>query len=194
MNHPSFLVSWFWDSPSFCRFLVLGFSLIFFLSLSLSHPIPNTHTHARSRRTEDLLAIEFEQGPLDHLADSRVRLRSRPLNVVFNGNVVNRILHFFVDSSNSMANEDLYNAATSQVSAARAFGTASLQHAIDEHKTLDIDMDVQSPLIIIPQDCTTADCPHLVVDLGRLVVQSELTQVRFGGRTWENEGRVAWLG
>ena len=47
--------------------------------------------------------------------------------------------------------------------------TEQLKIALDEAKIFDIDLDMQSPRILIPEDSTNENAPILVFDVGRLM-------------------------
>ena len=66
-----------------------------------------------------------------------------------------------------------------------------LEYALQTHKTIDIQMDLNAPVIIIPEEyvfpsvsqkltaklycsVTTHSCPHLIVDAGHIAVESKL--------------------
>jgi vacuolar protein sorting-associated protein 13A/C len=67
-----------------------------------------------------------------------------------------------------------------------------LEYALQNHKTIDIQMDLNAPIIIIPEEyvcplhicnvslniclpsVTTKDCKHLVIDAGHISIESDL--------------------
>ncbi|EEB88478.1 hypothetical protein MPER_13665, partial [Moniliophthora perniciosa FA553] len=51
---------------------------------------------------------------------------------------------------------------------------AGLEFALQNHKTIDIQMDMNAPIIIIPEDVTTNSCKHLILDAGHIAIESEL--------------------
>lgn len=51
---------------------------------------------------------------------------------------------------------------------------AGLEYALETHKTVDLKLDMQAPIIIIPESVNEDHCNHLVIDAGRVLVESAL--------------------
>lgn len=105
----------------------------------------------------DFFTLTFEHQPLDERADNCINIRMLPLQVVYNPVAIKSIISFFtVPASKSSAFSD------GQISALRAaaMGTfqgittqtrLGLEHAIEDHKTLDLKVDIDAPIFIFPE-------------------------------------------
>lgn len=84
------------------------------------------------------------------------------------------------------------NVASQTLEVLRKETRACLEYALQTHKTIDLQLDMNSPIIIIPEECvlrtrsievikltcyfsvTTHQCSHLVIDAGHIAVESDL--------------------
>lgn len=51
---------------------------------------------------------------------------------------------------------------------------AGLEYALEEHKTIDVKIDMKAPIIVIPESCTKEDAQVVVLDSGHISVVSNL--------------------
>ncbi|EAQ90313.1 hypothetical protein CHGG_02248 [Chaetomium globosum CBS 148.51] len=124
---------------------------------------------------EAFFQFQLEQNPLDDQADIAVTAKLKPLEIVWNPNVVVGVVDFFrpperhMDSINA-----LMETAGATVEGLREQTRAGLQFALEEHKTVNAKLDLQAPLIIVPEIITSQNTACVIVDAGHISVTSEL--------------------
>ncbi|KAJ1986508.1 Vacuolar protein sorting-associated protein 13 [Dimargaris cristalligena] len=124
---------------------------------------------------EPFFQLTFENNPLDHRADSALTLQSRRLHFFFNPNAIETMVKFFrppIPALDSMHN--IIAAAGRSVEGFKQQTRAGLQFALEEHTTIDIQIDLDAPVIIIPTSFTDPRALVTVLDSGRLKVRSNL--------------------
>lgn len=119
--------------------------------------------------------LQFEQNPLDERADLAVTTKLKSMEVIYNPNFVVEIVRFFKPPERHMDSiYALMDTAGATVESIRQQTRAGLEFALEEHKTIDAKLDLQAPLIIIPQDIETEDSICLILDAGHVSVNSDL--------------------
>jgi vacuolar protein sorting-associated protein 13A/C len=119
--------------------------------------------------------LQVEQNPLDGQGDFAVTAKLKPLEIVWNPNFVVGIVDFFKPPDRHMESiTALMETAGATVEGLRQQTRAGLEFALEEHKTLNAKLDLQAPLIIIPQSITTDRSTCLILDAGHISVSSEL--------------------
>ncbi|KAJ3291062.1 hypothetical protein HK104_006345 [Borealophlyctis nickersoniae] len=119
--------------------------------------------------------MEVEQNPLDERADNAVTIRMLPLEVIYNPIAISSLLEFFARQSMDSATystiqavaQDTFQGLTAQT-------RAGLEYALEEHKTLDLKVDMDAPIFIFPESVTDPAAMVAVVDAGHLLVESNL--------------------
>jgi vacuolar protein sorting-associated protein 13A/C len=131
---------------------------------------------AKEQEKEDaLFHLVFEQNPLDEIADSSLSVRLKSLEVVYNPRFVVGIAKFFKPPERHMESIGaLMETAGATVEGLRQQTRAGLQFALEEHKTLNANLDIQAPLIIIPESITSESTLCLILDAGHVSLKSEL--------------------
>eukprot|EP01114_Cavostelium_apophysatum_P004048 TRINITY_DN1418_c0_g1_i1.p1 TRINITY_DN1418_c0_g1~~TRINITY_DN1418_c0_g1_i1.p1 ORF type:complete len:3212 (-),score=1062.70 TRINITY_DN1418_c0_g1_i1:26-9661(-) len=128
----------------------------------------------KSKTSQDLLQLIFEQNPLDGHADLALDLKTAPLDIVIVKPILERIVTFFVPQVNMAIAGDIRNAATQQLNNLKESSKAQLEDSLKNHKTLDVHISISAPTIIVPEDVTRQNTPLLALDLGQLNVGSHL--------------------
>ncbi|KAJ4289964.1 Vacuolar protein sorting-associated protein 13 [Collariella sp. IMI 366227] len=124
---------------------------------------------------EAFFQFQLEQNPLDGQGDIAVTAKLKPLEIVWNPNVVLGVVDFFRPPERHMESINaLMETAGATVEGLREQTRAGLEFALDEHKTVNAKLDLQAPLIIIPESITSKTSPCLIVDAGHISVTSEL--------------------
>lgn len=96
--------------------------------------------------------MNFENNPLDGHADNVLEVKMRHLEIIYNPKTVDTILEFLkpppsqADSVNA-----LLEVAGDTLEGLAAQTRAGLEYALEEHKRLDLRVDVDAPVMIIPQ-------------------------------------------
>lgn len=119
--------------------------------------------------------FQLEQNPLDEQGDIAVTAKLKPLEIVWNPNVVLGVADFFRPPERHMESiSALMETAGATVEGLREQTRAGLQFALEEHKTVNAKLDLQAPLIIIPMAITNTNTSCLILDAGHISVTSEL--------------------
>lgn len=124
---------------------------------------------------EPFFKISFENNPLDGLADSALRGHLRSMTIFYNPHFVEEVVLFFRPPKMHLDTVGaIMNAAEATVEGITSQTRIGLQYALEEHKTINVKLDLQAPLIILPLDPTTFKTPVAILDAGHLSVESAL--------------------
>lgn len=131
---------------------------------------------AKQRATQDaLFHLVFEQNPLDESADSSITMKLKSLEVIYNPQFVVEVAKFFKPPERHMESIGaLLETAGATVEGLRKQTRAGLEFALEEHKTLNANLDIQAPLIIVPESITSESALCLILDAGHVSLNSEL--------------------
>ncbi|GAA5898641.1 hypothetical protein JCM6882_000886 [Rhodosporidiobolus microsporus] len=120
-------------------------------------------------------SLKFEHSPLDKRADNALAVRLRHTEIVYHRGYVEAIFAFFKPPESQLESVGaLIDVASETLDGIRKETRAGLEYALQTHKTVDVHLDLNAPIIIIPEDVTTKDCQHLVLDAGHISVESNL--------------------
>ncbi|ORZ00047.1 hypothetical protein BCR41DRAFT_313859 [Lobosporangium transversale] len=120
-------------------------------------------------------SVNFEQNPLDNHADSVLEVKMRHLEILYNPKTVDTVMEFLkpppseADSINA-----LLEAAGDTLEGLAAQTRAGLEYALEEHKRLDLRVDMDAPVMIFPESCTDINALVAVLDVGHIFVESNL--------------------
>lgn len=129
----------------------------------------------QSSEAEPFFSFEVEKNPIEREGDIAVVGKLKPLEVVWNPNFVVGVVDFFRPPDRHMESiTALMESAGATVEGIREQTRAGLEFALEEHKTINAQLDLQAPLIIVPVSITTDDSTCLIVDAGHIHVNSEL--------------------
>ncbi|KAI9315667.1 hypothetical protein BX666DRAFT_1957951, partial [Dichotomocladium elegans] len=124
---------------------------------------------------DPFFSVVFEHKPLDGRADNGVALIMRNIDIAYNPLIIREVISFFrppetsADSINALIEvagdtfEDLKNQTR-----------VNLEYALENHTTLDLRVDMDAPVIVIPEDCTASDSRGIVLDAGHINIESKL--------------------
>ncbi|KAF7791866.1 hypothetical protein EIP86_002890 [Pleurotus ostreatoroseus] len=119
--------------------------------------------------------LQFENNPLDERADSALTMRMRNMDIIYHRGYVEAIYKFFKPPSSQLESvEALLDVAGQTLEGLRNETRAGLEYALTTHKTIDVQMDINAPVIIIPEDITASTGNVLVVDAGHISIESRL--------------------
>ncbi|MCO5580104.1 hypothetical protein L7F22_033970 [Adiantum nelumboides] len=120
-------------------------------------------------------ALRFENKPLDKRADNALSLKMRSLEIIYHRGYVEEIVRFFKPPESELELIGaLIDVASETLEGIRKETRTGLEHALETHKTIDLDMDVKAPIIIVPEDVTKKECQHIVLDAGKISLKSVL--------------------
>lgn len=118
---------------------------------------------------------KYELKPLDDRADNALTLKMRSMEIIYHRGFVESIVRFFKPPESELELIGaLIDVASETIEGIRKETRAGLENALQNHKTIDMLVDVKAPIIIIPEDVTTKKCQHMVLDAGRIAVRSVL--------------------
>ena len=124
---------------------------------------------------EPFFSMSFEQNPLDGRADSALTVNLKAMEIVYNPNFVVQVTKFFKPPQDKMQSIGaLMETAGSTVEGIRQQTRAGLEYALQEHKTIDVQLDLQAPLILVPDTVTKKSTICLILDAGHASVRSDL--------------------
>ncbi|KAI1260817.1 vacuolar protein sorting-associated protein 13 [Xylariaceae sp. FL1019] len=124
---------------------------------------------------ESFFDFQLEQNPLDGQGDFAITAKLKPLEIVWNPNVVVGVVDFFKPPERHMESiTALMETAGATVEGLRQQTRAGLEFALEEHKTINAKLDLQAPLIIIPHSIKAKNSTCLILDAGHISLNSEL--------------------
>lgn len=124
---------------------------------------------------EHFFEMAFEQNPLDNHADTALTVNLKGMEFVYNPKFVVETVKFFKPPERHMESIGaLMETAGATVEGLRQQTRAGLEYALQEHKTLDAKLDLQAPLVIIPDSVTRQSSVTMILDAGHISVRSEL--------------------
>nr|CAG8504476.1 8535_t:CDS:10 [Entrophospora candida]CAG8514013.1 6898_t:CDS:10 [Entrophospora candida] len=119
--------------------------------------------------------LVFEQNPLDNRADNAFSLKMRYLEIIYNHKAIEAVIDFFKPPEQQLESiAALIEAAGDTLEGIKAQTRAGLEYALEEHKTIDVKIDMKAPIIVIPESCTKKDAQVVVLDSGHISVVSNL--------------------
>lgn len=124
---------------------------------------------------DPFFALSFEQNPIDGHADTALTMKLRGMEFVYNPRLVTEVVKFFKPPERHMESIGaLMETAGATVEGIRQQTRAGLEYALQEHKTIDAKLDLQAPLIIIPDSVTKEASICMILDAGHISVRSDL--------------------
>lgn len=141
-----------------------------------SPAIPDNSSKEQESKDKDaLFHLIFEQNPLDGSADSSVMMKLKSIEVIYNPKFIVEVARFFKPPETHMESIGaLMETAGATVEGIRQQTRAGLEFALEEHKTVNANFDIQAPLIIIPESITSKSALCMILDAGHVSLNSEL--------------------
>ncbi|XP_076249315.1 vacuolar protein sorting 13C isoform X2 [Calliopsis andreniformis] len=129
----------------------------------------NSHQHTTDTV---LISVSYEKNPLDKLCGDRVIVKSRSVDIIYDAQTVIELVNMFKIQNSSTLNQ-LQAAAAEQLEGLKEMSALGLEHAIQKHSVLDIQVNMQASQLIIPHDGFYNNTKSLlVVNLGSLQMHS----------------------
>jgi vacuolar protein sorting-associated protein 13A/C len=127
-------------------------------------------------------SLKYAHLPLNNPeADAAISVRMLPLKVMVNVALLDRVIDFFKVNKDEMEAISglqvitlIKAAAQDAIQGVTAQTRAGLEFAIEEHKSLDIHIEIDAPIFFIPSKIDMEESPLLVLDVGHLCVKSEM--------------------
>ncbi|KAK6371770.1 Vacuolar protein sorting-associated protein 13 [Exophiala oligosperma] len=139
----------------------------------------NDQTDEQTSDTENvedgLFHLVLENHPLDESADTKIMLKLKSLEFIHNPKFVVEIAKFFKPPERHMESIGaLLETAGATVEEIRQQTRAGLEFALEEHKTINANLDIQAPIFIIPESITEESTLCMILDAGHVSLNSEL--------------------
>ncbi|KAK4132156.1 vacuolar protein sorting-associated protein 13 [Trichocladium antarcticum] len=146
----------------------------------------------KSSDEEAFFEFQLEQNPLDEQGDIAVTAKLKPLEIVWNPNVVVGVVDFFRPPERHMESINaLMETAGATVEGLREQTRAGLEFALEEHKTVNAKLDLQAPLIIIPESIISKNSSCVIIDAGHISVTSKLADKQTMKEVQSRQSRTA---
>lgn len=148
--------------------------------VSVKHVHSHLHSDSSSAssgsvKDEPFFQISFENNPLDGSADSVLMAKLKSMTIFYNYFFIDEIIKFFKPPKIHLDTVGaIMNAAEATVEGLTSQTRLGLQYALEEHKTINVKLDLQAPLIILPVDPTSWKSPVAILDAGHISVTSDL--------------------
>lgn len=124
-------------------------------------------------RQKYLFSLLFETNPLDQICDSRVILSFRPLKMVYDAQTIIKIMNIFTIQQSNVTTQ-LQAAAGTKLAEIKEKSALGMQHIIEEHKRLELKIDMMPSYIVIPHGGFYKKNQSLLVfNLGCLKIKSK---------------------
>jgi vacuolar protein sorting-associated protein 13A/C len=124
---------------------------------------------------DSLFHLQVEQNPLESDADTAVKVKLKSIEVIYNPKFIVEVARFFKPPERHMESIGaLLDSAGATVQEIRQQTRAGLEYALEEHRKVDTQFDLQAPLIIIPESIVEESSLCLILDAGHIRVSSEL--------------------
>ncbi|ORX97315.1 hypothetical protein K493DRAFT_336590 [Basidiobolus meristosporus CBS 931.73] len=119
--------------------------------------------------------LDFEHNPLDSHADDALMMKMQNLEVIYNPAVIDAVTRFLKPPvSNMETMVALMEAAGSTIEGLTQQTKAGLQFALEEHRTIDVKIDINAPIFIFPESCNDKNAQVVVLDSGHITIESNL--------------------
>lgn len=119
--------------------------------------------------------MSFESNPLDDIADTNLFIKMKSITVFYNTLFFENVMRFFHPPKIHLETLGaILNAANATVEELRDQTRIGLEYALQEHKTVNLKLDMQAPLIVMPLDVFSWSSPCAIIDAGHISVVSHL--------------------
>lgn len=119
--------------------------------------------------------FSFEHHPVDRRADNAISVTMRLLEIIYHRSYIESIVRFLRPPESELVVIDaLIDVASSTLEGLTKETRAGLENALENHKTLNVALDVQAPIIVLPEDLTTKATQMVVLDVGNIGMHSLL--------------------
>ncbi|KAH9862571.1 hypothetical protein IAQ61_009988 [Plenodomus lingam] len=138
-------------------------------------PLEDGNEEDEEQKDDPFFYLTFENNPLDDSADTALTMKLKGMEFVYNPIFVVEVAKFFKPPERHMESIGaLMETAGATVEGIRQQTRAGLEFALTEHKTINVQLDLQAPLIIVPDSVTKKSSNCLILDAGHISVTSEL--------------------
>lgn len=131
--------------------------------------------NSTNQADDPFFKISFENNPLDESADSVLLGKLKSMTIFYNPHFIEEVIKFFTPPKIHLETVGaIMNAAEATMEGLTAQTRLGLQYALKEHKTINVKLDLQAPLIFLPLDPKDWKSPVAILDAGHISVISDL--------------------
>ncbi|KAI9283162.1 hypothetical protein BY458DRAFT_427893 [Sporodiniella umbellata] len=160
------------NSPHYKLIGAKGKEVVHRKSMTLDSQLKNMSNPLK----DPFFTVTFEYKPLDERADNAAALYMRNIDIVYNPQVIHDIFEFFTPPETSADSiHALIEVAGDTLEGIKKQTRASLEYALEQHATFDLKVDMDAPVIILPENCSSTNCSAIVIDAGHINVESNLS-------------------
>jgi len=96
-------------------------------------------------------SVIFEKHPIDGRADNALTVKMHHLEIIYNPGIVKDVMRFFKPPKANMETVNaLIEVAGTTLEGWKKQTRAGLEYALESHTTLDLRVDMDAPLIMVP--------------------------------------------
>lgn len=125
---------------------------------------------------EDFFKVYFEKNPTDKTdVDSSLTIKLNTMSIYYNPHFIKKVISFF-DTTDELHDtlSVIISSAGNTVEGWAQQTRLGLESVLEEHKNIDLNVDIKSPLIILPIDSNKWDTACVLLDAGNIRVTSDL--------------------
>lgn len=127
------------------------------------------------RQGSEFFYLAFETHPADGKSDSLLYVKTKGVTIYYSAKFVENIVKFFQPPKTHLETIGaLMNAAGATVEGLRNQTRIGLEYALQEHKTVDLRMELEAPLILLPLSVTKKQSACVAINAGHMSVCSDL--------------------
>lgn len=137
--------------------------------------VASASSESSAPSSEPFFRFSFENNPLDGSADSKLVAELKSMTIFYNYRFADEVVTFFRPPEIHLDTVGaIMNAAEATMEGLTAQTRIGLQYALEEHKTINVKLDLQAPLIVVPLEPSNWKSPVAVLDAGHINVHSHL--------------------
>ena len=136
----------------------------------------NSDLNDNAEIVDDFFKVYFEKNPIDNVdADSSLTIKLNTMSIYYNPHFIKKVVQFFKTS------DELHDTLSAIIASA---GTTvegwaqqtrlGLESVLEDHKNIDVNLDLKAPLIILPIDSNKWDSACVLLDAGNIKITSDL--------------------
>eukprot|EP01132_Coremiostelium_polycephalum_P004812 gene4812-5998_t len=145
----------------------------------ISSPNLKTSTGSSIEEKQPLFEMIFQQNPLNSDANYSIFIETLPLEIIYNKSLMDSVFRFFGNAPSDTL-KDIEESARNQIKYFKDKTTLRIQYELQTHKTVDLDININAPHLIIPESFIIKSSPILILDLGSFSMISV--------NKWDEEG------
>ncbi|KAL3231388.1 Intermembrane lipid transfer protein VPS13 [Nakaseomyces bracarensis] len=124
---------------------------------------------------DSLLSLLYESNPLDGISDSKLDIKLNGMTIFYHVHFISEVIKFFsMPAEHKETLDAIITAAEATVEGWTTYSRMGIESILEDHKTVNLSLDLQAPLIILPLHTHAWDTPCAVIDAGHISVTSDV--------------------